>query len=136
MRFVFGIFIVLHGLVHLLYFGQSARYFELKPGMVWPDGGSWTFSKLLGNEAARNLASILLILAALGFIVGGAGLLVNQAWWRPVVVSGAAFSLLVYITFGSVILDMSFEDWVAAYHRDWKADRREPRFAFGHRSKA
>ena len=36
MRFVFGVFIVLHGLVHLLYFGQSARYFELKPGMVWP----------------------------------------------------------------------------------------------------
>lgn len=98
MRFVLGVFIVLHGLVHLLYFGQSARYFELKPGMIWPDG-SWAFSKLLGNEAARNLASISLILAALGLIVGGIGLLVNQAWWRPVVVGGAAFSSLVYILF-------------------------------------
>jgi hypothetical protein len=98
MRFVLGVFIVLHGLVHLLYFGQSARYFELKPGMIWPDG-SWAFSKLLGNEAARNLASISLVLAALGFIVGGIGLLVNQAWWRPVVVGGAVFSSLVYILF-------------------------------------
>lgn len=98
MRFVLGVFIVLHGLVHLLYFGQSARYFELKPGMIWPDG-SWAFSKLLGNEAARNLARISLILAALGLIVGGIGLLVNQAWWRPVVVGGAAFSSLVYILF-------------------------------------
>lgn len=98
MRFVLGVFIVLHGLVHLLYFGQSARYFELKPGMIWPDG-SWAFSKLLGNEAARNLASISLVLAALGLIVGGIGLLVNQAWWRPVVVGGAAFSSLVYILF-------------------------------------
>ena len=37
-RIIFGIFIILHGLVHLLYFGQSTRYFELQPGMVWPDG--------------------------------------------------------------------------------------------------
>jgi hypothetical protein len=77
MRFIFGVFIVLHGLVHLLYFGQSARYFELKPGMVWPDG-SWAFSRLLGDEAARNLASISLILAAMG---------------------AAAFSSVVYILF-------------------------------------
>ena len=35
-RILFGVVIVLHGLVHLLYFGQSARYFELQPGMTWP----------------------------------------------------------------------------------------------------
>jgi hypothetical protein len=98
MKFIFGIFIVMHGLVHLLYFGQSARYFELKPGMVWPDG-SWAFSRLLGNETARNLASILLILAAMGLIVGGVGMLVSQAWWRPVVLGAATFSSLAYILF-------------------------------------
>src|SRR3989304_2566095 len=97
-RLILGGFMMLHGMVHLLYFGQSARYFELKPGMVWPDG-SWAFSKLLGNEAARNLASISLILAAMGLIVGGVGILVNQAWWRPVVVGVAAFSSPVYIFF-------------------------------------
>jgi hypothetical protein len=98
MRFILGVFVILHGLVHLLYFGQSAGYFELKPGMVWPDG-SWAFSKLLGDEAARNLASIALILAAIGLIVGGIGLLASQAWWRPMVVGVAAFSSLVYILF-------------------------------------
>jgi hypothetical protein len=98
MRFVFGIFIVLHGLVHLLYSGQSARYFELKPGMVWPDG-SWAFSRLLRNEAARNLASISLILAAIGLIAGGVGILLSQAWWRPVVVSAIAVASVVYILF-------------------------------------
>jgi hypothetical protein len=98
MRFVFGVFIMLHGLVHLLYFGQSARYFELKPGMLWPDG-SWAFSRLLGNEAARNLASISLILAAMGLIVGGIGILASQAWWRPVVVGAAALSFIAYILF-------------------------------------
>jgi hypothetical protein len=96
--FITGVFFVLHGLVHLLYFGQSARYFELKPGMVWPDG-SWTFSRLLGNEAARNLASISLLLAAIGLVVGGIGIFMDQVWWRPVVVGVAAFSSVVYILF-------------------------------------
>ena len=98
MRYMFGVFIVLHGLVHLLYLGQSARYFELKPGMVWPDG-SWAFSRVLGDEAARKLASISLILAAIGLVVGGIGILVGQAWGRPVVVGAAAFSSVVYILF-------------------------------------
>lgn len=52
-------------------------YFELKPGMVWPDG-SWVLSRMLGDEAARNLVSILLILAAIGLVVGGIGILVRQ----------------------------------------------------------
>jgi hypothetical protein len=66
--------------------------------MVWPDG-SWAFSRLLGDEAARNLASISLILAAIGLVVGGIGILVSQAWWRPVVVGVATFSSVVYILF-------------------------------------
>jgi uncharacterized membrane protein YphA (DoxX/SURF4 family) len=98
MRFIFGALIVLHGLVHLLYFGQSAKYFELKPGMVWPDG-SWAFSRLLGDGVARNLVSILLLLAAIGLVVAGVGIFVGQAWWRPVVVGVAAYSSVVFILF-------------------------------------
>jgi hypothetical protein len=98
MRFIFGVFIVLHGLVHLLYSGQSARYFELTPGMLWPEG-SWVFSRFLSNEATRNLASISLILAAIGLIGGGIGIFASQAWWRPVVVGAATFSAIVYVFF-------------------------------------
>ena len=98
LQFVFGVFIVLHGLIHLLYAGQSARRFELKPGMVWP-AGSWAFSRLLGDEATRNLASISLVLAAMGFVAGGIGILASQAWWRPVVVGAAALSAVVFSLF-------------------------------------
>ena len=98
MRYIFGIFIVLHGLVHLLYAGQSSRYFELKPGMLWPDG-SWVFSRLPGNEVARNLATISLVLAAMGLIAAGIGIFASQAWWRPVVVGATAFSSIVYVFF-------------------------------------
>jgi hypothetical protein len=97
-RIIFGVFIVLHGLVHLLYFGQSARHFELQPEMVWPEG-SWAFSKLLGDEATRLLASISCVLAAIGFVAGGIGILVRQNWWRPVVVGSATFSVVIIILF-------------------------------------
>jgi hypothetical protein len=98
MRFVFGILILLHGLVHLLYAGQSTRYFQLQPGMLWPDD-SWVFSRLLGNEVARYLANILLVVVAIGFIIGGIGILASQPWWRPVVVGAAILSSIVYIFF-------------------------------------
>jgi hypothetical protein len=93
---IFCGFLVLHGLIHLLYFGQSAGYFELQPGLVWPQG-SWAFSRLLGNEATRNLASILLVLTALGLIAGAIGALVGQAWWRPVIIGSTVFSAVVFI---------------------------------------
>jgi hypothetical protein len=97
-RIILSIFFVLHGLVHLLYFGQSRRLFELQPGMVWPDG-AWAFSRLLGDQTNRMLAGILLVLAAIGFVVGGAGLLMKQDWWRPVIVSAAGFSTILYLFF-------------------------------------
>jgi hypothetical protein len=98
LQLIFGVFIVLHGLVHLLYFGQSARRFELRPGLTWPDG-SWVFSRLLGDQSTRKLASLACIVAAVGFVAGGAGLLISQVWWRPIVVAAAAFSSVVFILF-------------------------------------
>jgi uncharacterized membrane protein YphA (DoxX/SURF4 family) len=91
-----GIIFILHGLVHLLYAGQSRRIFELQPGMIWPDG-SWVFSKLLSAETIRLLATVLLLLAAFGFIAGGLGLLIRQDWWRFVISSAAIFSSLIFI---------------------------------------
>ena len=95
---LFGIFVVLHGLVHMLYFGQSARYFELQPGMLWPDG-SWAFSGLLGDVTARNLANVFLVVAAIGFVIGGIGVFAKQAWWRPAVLAAAIFSSVIYLLF-------------------------------------
>ena len=97
-RFLAGAFLVLHGLVHLLYFGQSARLFELQPGMLWPDG-SWAFSKLLGDTDTRPLTSIFCILAAAGFVIAGAGIFFGQSWWRAAVVAAAAISGFFYLLF-------------------------------------
>jgi hypothetical protein len=97
-RFVVGVFIVLHGLVHLLYFAHSRRLIELRPEMVWPEG-SWAFSRLLGDDVTRLLASVFCVLATIGFVTSGIGILVGQAWWRPVGVGSAAFSAGIIILF-------------------------------------
>ena len=98
MNIIFGIFLILHGLVHLLYAGQSRRMFELRPGLAWPDG-SWLFSSWLGNGATRSLATILLAVAALGLVVAAVGLFLRQDWWRLAAVGAAALSAVIYLVF-------------------------------------
>lgn len=93
---IFGVFIVLHGLVHLLYFGQSRRLFELQPGMKWPDE-SWVFAKLNGGAVARDIASLVLVLIATALVAGGIGVLARQWWSRWVVVAALSVSALLYL---------------------------------------
>jgi hypothetical protein len=100
LKIAFGVFIILHGLVHLLYFGQTNRYFELKPGMTWPTG-SWAFSHILNDGALRFLASIFLALAGFGFIASGVGTLFNLAWHRALIIIIAILSALIFIFFWS-----------------------------------
>jgi hypothetical protein len=111
-RIVLGVLISFHGLVHLLYFGHSARYFELQPGLLWPNG-SWAFSRLLGDGPTRMLASTLLALVAIGFLAAGAGMLFRQAWSRPLVVAVAALSSVVYLLFwDGVLQNLDGKGWV------------------------
>ena len=91
-----GVFLILHGLVHLLYFAQSRRLVELRPSLVWPTG-AWALSRLLGDEPTRRLASIALVMTAAGFVAGALGLFIQQAGWRPAVLGSAALSTLTYL---------------------------------------
>jgi hypothetical protein len=92
---IVGIFLVLHGLVHLLYFGHSMRFFKLKPEMIWPDG-SRVFSAF-GTEATRNIAANACVLASIGFVAGAAGLFASADWWSPITVISAVFSSALFV---------------------------------------
>jgi len=93
---IFGIFMVLHGFVHLLYAGHCQRLFELARGMTWPDE-SWAFSGMPGENSIRTLATVLLVFAALGLVAGGVGMATMMAWARPLIVGACAFSILVFL---------------------------------------
>jgi hypothetical protein len=93
---VVGIFLLLHGGVHLLYFGHSARYFELEKGLVWP-AGSWALSSFVEEGALRSVANTLLIVATMVFIVAGVSVFIKGDWWQTTVTVAAVFSTLVYL---------------------------------------
>ena len=95
---ILGVFLLLHGLVNLLYTGQSWRLFELRPNMTWPDG-AWLPAKIFHERTIRILASVSLLLAAFGFIASGVGLFLRQGWWQPVTVGAAVFSILIFLLF-------------------------------------
>ncbi|HSB89570.1 MAG TPA: hypothetical protein VLD63_06045 [Anaerolineales bacterium] len=91
-----SVFLALHGLVHLLYFAQSYKIFELKPHMTWPVG-SWALTRALGESGTRAFTSAFCVLVAVGLLLGAVGLLAGQAWWRPSVAASAAVSALLFL---------------------------------------
>jgi hypothetical protein len=97
-RFVVGIFLMLHGLVHIWYVVLSQRLVEFRPEMGWT-GESWLLTPLIGDSATRALATALYLLATLGFVAGAVGVFSGQAWWRQVTIAAAAFSAVVILLF-------------------------------------
>ena len=98
LRFLAGIFVILHGLVHLWYVTLSTRLVEYKPDMGWT-GESWLLTSPLGDSATRALASGLYVLATLGFVAGGIGLLARQDWRQGVLAASAILSTAIIILF-------------------------------------
>ena len=95
-RILFGLFVVLHGLVHLWYFTLSQRLVEFKPEMGW-SGRSWLFTNLLGDATTRMLAGVVYLAATIAFVVSGIGLFTGSDWWRPVLVGAAVFSAAIIL---------------------------------------
>jgi hypothetical protein len=97
-RILLGIFIILHGLVHLWYFTLSQRLVPFEPEMGWT-GRSWLLTGILGDNTARTIASVLFVLATFGFVAGGVGYLADLAWWRTVLIVSAVLSAVTTLIF-------------------------------------
>lgn len=95
---LFGLFLILHGLVFIFYAGQSFRMFKLQPGMKWPDE-SWAFTKMIGNRKVRSSAGVCCLLPSLGFMAGGLGIILNLEWYHPVIISTSVFSIITILIF-------------------------------------
>jgi hypothetical protein len=93
-----GIFIILHGLVHLWYLVLSFQWVKFQPDMGWT-GQSWLFSKIFQETSVRSFAGVLFALGALAFIISGIGFLADANWLNPVLLASAVFSSLVLILF-------------------------------------
>jgi hypothetical protein len=91
-----GLFITLHGLVHLWYVALAQRLVDFEPEMGWT-GESWLFTGLLGDGPARAVAAALYVVATLAFVAGGAGMVFHADWAGAVTIGAAVFSTVVII---------------------------------------
>ncbi len=96
MNILLGILLILHGLVHLLYAGQSLRFFDLRPGMVWPDK-SWIFAKWVRVSHLRGLIAVALVLATIWFLIAGMGLILQQVLQLLALAGAAIFSSAIFL---------------------------------------
>lgn len=96
MKTIIIIFLILHGIVYLLYAGQAIRLFELRPGFSWPDG-SWVFSKFTGIKIMRCLVALCCLLIMLGFTAGSLAMLLKWNWWKEAVLLSAYISSIIFI---------------------------------------
>lgn len=96
MRTVLILFMALHGLVYLLYFGQALGLFELEAGLGWPQG-SWALSRLGVEGSAGTLVAVGCALAAAGFLAAAAAAWFRASWWPAVGIAVAAFSSLLFL---------------------------------------
>lgn len=98
MNVLIGIFLLLHGLVHLWYLTLSQRLVKFQPEMGWT-GESWLLSNILSDSTTRSLASVLFTLVAAAFLVSGIGVFFRTEWVRPVLVGSAVFSSAILILY-------------------------------------
>ncbi|MBZ0303430.1 MAG: hypothetical protein K8J31_27050 [Anaerolineae bacterium] len=98
-RILIGVFLILHGLVHLLYFALSRKLVTLdRPIADWPLR-SWVFANLLSESTTRLVASGLYLLATVLFVISGLSILLRADWWNPFVVGAGVFSSVVVFLF-------------------------------------
>ena len=98
LQILIGIFIILHGLVHLWYVTLCLGLVEFQSAMGWT-GQSWILSSFISNEATHSVASVFYILATLPFLASGIGIIMRLTWWQPMLLGSAIFSSFVIILF-------------------------------------
>jgi uncharacterized membrane protein YphA (DoxX/SURF4 family) len=98
MKYLIGVFYILHGLVHLLYMGHSLNYFELEKGFVWPDNSKLLFN-VFGLQAKKSIASILCVIAAISFVASGICVLIGHSWHYREIIVATATSTILFIAF-------------------------------------
>jgi hypothetical protein len=97
LRVVVGLFLVAHGLVHLLYFAPPP---EDDPRYPFVPEDRW-FAKALGLQpsAAKAVAGTFAVVSALAFAASGIALFASAELWEAAAVVGSAVSLVLFLLF-------------------------------------
>lgn len=111
-RLIVGVFLVLHGLVHLWYVVLSHGWIEVEDEMGW-NGHSWLLSPMFSEGTILAAASVLYVGVTVGFVLGGVGVALGTDWWPPVVVGAAVLSTAVLVAMWDGRLELLVEKGAA-----------------------
>jgi hypothetical protein len=99
-KFVFGLFLAAHGLIHLGYVAPAPTS---APNYPFNLSESWLITTVgLDGSTVRMVGIALSVLIAVGFALSGlaaGGIVVPQGWGLPLTVASAIASLLLLLIF-------------------------------------
>lgn len=106
LRLAIGVFLVAHGLIHAaIWLPQAITRAAPASGTApFDPGHSWLVSALSG-DAARWLAALLALAAAVLYAGAAGGLFAHQEWWRSATVTASVISLALFVLY--------FNPWLA-----------------------
>ncbi|MFB6197364.1 MAG: hypothetical protein ABEI52_03710 [Halobacteriaceae archaeon] len=96
LRLVAAVFLALHGLVHGWYVVLSQEWITVEDAMGW-NGESWVLSGYLPQETILGIASVLYVVVAISFVIGGIGFYLESEWARTVLTVAAIISIAVIV---------------------------------------
>ncbi len=105
LKVLFGLFIMLHGLVYLWYVVLSYGLVEFQPDMGWT-GESRLLSGVLGESKTRSLAGILYIVATVAFVVSGIGIFAGAEWRHSLLLGSAILSSVIILLYWDGKMEM------------------------------
>lgn len=106
--YLVGLFLALHGLVHVWYVVLSQGWVEVEDAMGWT-GHSWLLSGILPQDTILALGSVFYVLVTLGFVAGGIGFVLERTWWSTVVLVSAILSTVVIVALWDGNFDLLVE---------------------------
>jgi hypothetical protein len=89
MRVAVGIFLILHGLVHLGIWGPSSA-----PDAPWDTSRSWLL-RGADKGTRRTVAIVLATITTIGYVLAGVALLAGGQWWSPAAIMASVVSLVL-----------------------------------------
>ena len=94
MRFILGIFLIMHGIAHLVGFAVPWRIIQSEDS---PYKTTLLSRRVDIGDIGIRLVGIAWLVAAFIFIVAGAGLILQMTWWEPIT---------LYVSMGSLVLSV------------------------------
>ena len=126
-QLVLAVALAAHGIGHVLFLVPAWTHVTFQQRVARPSE-SWLLTPVLGLAPSRAICGLLAFVALVGFVVAGAGLVVDQAWVVPVTVlssvvsvglaigfwNGLSSSRIPALAFDIVILAAALASWPSA----------------------